>query len=104
VSRYVLALLFLLLAACGERQRDLSSARSASATALAVAGQWSRGEVSTVYARDRLRIAAEELKRGPLPHAAAPVDELVEAIGREDRAAVQRLVQELSSAGLPGAR
>jgi hypothetical protein len=90
-------LLVLVLAACGDdADKELKSARSWSATALAVGRHWTRGEVPSAYARDTLRHAADELRKGPLPAAAAPVDELVQAVDREDRAAARALLEALA--------
>ena len=50
----------------------------------------------TPYARRALKKAADELSKSPLPEAAAPVDELREAVERGDREAVRRSVRELS--------
>jgi hypothetical protein len=84
------------LAACGDQgEQKLKSARSWSATALAVARAWEQGEVPTAYAKRALRKAADELAKGALPEAAEPVDELREALERGDRAAVRRLIEEI---------
>jgi hypothetical protein len=92
-----LALAALLIGGCGQSEADWRSASSWSLTAVAVARAWQRGEVPARYARRTLKKAAEELARGPLPVAAAPVDELREAIERGDRDAVRELVRELSA-------
>ena len=96
-----LALAALLVGGCGpseaQREADWRSASSWSLTAVAVARAWQRGEVPSPYARRALKKAAEELARGPLPVAAAPVDELREAIERGDRDAVRELVRELAA-------
>jgi hypothetical protein len=78
----------LVLGACGEdADKQLKSARSWSATALAVGRHWTQGEVSS----------ADELRKGPLPAAAAPVDELTQAVEREDRAAARAVLEALGS-------
>src|SRR3954471_8495961 len=92
-----LALAALLIGGCGLSETDWRSASSWSLTAVAVARAWQRGEVPARYARRTLKKAAEELARVPLPVAAAPVDELREAIERGDRDAVRELVRELSA-------
>lgn len=94
----------LMLAACGEsHEKKLENARLWSASAIAVAGQWTREEVSSAYALQTLKQAADELRKGPVPLAAQPVDDLAEAVQREDRAAARRLLQDLSSAAPRGA-
>ena len=86
-----------LLAACGDDdyEKQLKSARSWSATALAIGRHWEREEVPSAYARDALKKAADELRKGLLPGAAEPVDELVQAVEREDRTAAHALLDEL---------
>jgi len=91
-----LALAALLVGGCGQSEADWRSASSWSLTAVAVARAWERGEVPTRYARRALKKASDELSRSPLPVAAAPVDELREALERGDREAVRQLVRELS--------
>jgi len=93
----MVALAALLVGGCGQSEADWRSASSWSLTAVAVARAWQHGEVPSRYARRTLKKAAEELARGPLPVAAAPVDELREAIERGDREAVRELVRELSA-------
>jgi len=95
--RSLLIALATLLAACGDSgEQQLTSARSWSVTALTVAHYWEQGEVPTAYAKRTLRKASDELAKGALPEAAAPVDELREAVERGDRAAVRRLLAELA--------
>jgi len=93
----MLLLAALLVGGCGQSDADWRSASSWSLTAVAVARAWERGEVPTRYARRALKKAADELAKSPLPEAAAPVDELREALERGDREAVRQLVAELSA-------
>lgn len=93
----MLALAALLVGGCGQSDADWRSASSWSLTAVAVARAWERGEVPTHFARRALKKASDELGKGPLPVAAAPVDELREALERGDREAVRQLVRELSA-------
>ena len=87
----------LLLAACGENpDQALRSAKSWSATAQRVGEFWVRGEVPSPYARKALGKAADELRKGPVPGAAAPVDELRDAVERGDRAAARRVLDDLA--------
>jgi hypothetical protein len=93
----IAAALASLLAACGDQQeQELKSARSWSATALVVARYWEAGQVPDAYARRALQKASDELAQGPLPDAAEPVDELIEAVDKGDRAAVRRLITDLT--------
>lgn len=86
----------LALAACGDHpDQDLKSARSWSATALVVARAWDEGEVPGAFARRALEKAADELGKSPLPAAADAVDELLDAVERDDHPAVRRLIAEL---------
>jgi hypothetical protein len=87
-----------IVAGCGgPSEKDWQSAASWSLTAVVVGRYWADGDVPTPYARRALKKAADELGKGPLPEAAAPVDELREALERGDREAVRRLVRELSA-------
>ena len=61
-----------------------------------MARYWEQGEVPTAYAKRALGRAADELAKGALPEAAEPVLELREAVERDDRAAVRRLLAELA--------
>jgi hypothetical protein len=89
--------LCLFACACGDKQeKELTSARSWSASALLVGAMWVREEVPSPFASDTLKKAAEALKKGPLPAAAAPVEELREAVERGDRDAARRLLGALS--------
>ena len=92
-----LALAALAIGGCGPSEADWRSASSWSLTAVAVARAWERGEVPTRYARRALQKAADELAKGPLPEAGAPVDELRQALERGDREAVRQLVTELAA-------
>ena len=92
-----LALAALAVGGCGPSEADWRSASSWSLTAVAVARAWERGEVPTRYARRALQKAADELAKGPLPEAGAPVDELRQALERGDREAVRQLVTELAA-------
>ena len=92
-----LALAALVVGGCGPSEADWRSASSWSLTAVGVARAWERGEVPTRYARRALQKAADELAKGPLPEAAAPVDELRQALERGDREAVRQLVTELAA-------
>ena len=95
--RAVIAIALAALVACGDQdEQRLKSARSWSATALAVAQYWEQGEVPTAFAKRALHQAADELAKGALPEAAEPVDELREAVERGDRAAVRRLITEIA--------
>jgi hypothetical protein len=97
MARRAVLVLFLVLVGCGgQEEQELAKARSWSATALVVAKHWTRGEVPSAYARDALKRAADELAKGPFPAAALPVAELAIAVAREDRAAVQRQLDELA--------
>lgn len=96
MRRPALALTFVVLAACGGGEKDLKSTASWSATALVVARYWEAGEVPDAYAQRALRKAAEELAKGPLPEAAAPVDDLRQAVARHDREAARELIRDLS--------
>jgi hypothetical protein len=94
--RIVIALAFAALAACGDQhEQELRSAASWSETALVVARYWADGQVPDAYARRALDKAAQELRKGPLPDAAEPVEELRAALGRGDREAARRLLGEL---------
>ena len=96
MARYAVLLVVLALAACGGGEdQALKQARSWSATAMRVAEHWVRGEVPSAYARDALKKAADQLAKGPLPQAAAPVAELGIAVAREDRAAAKRILESL---------
>ena len=93
----MLALAALVVGGCGQSDADWRSASSWSLTAVAVARAWERGEVPARYARGALKKASDELSKGPLPEAAAPVDDLRAALERGDREAVRQLVSELSA-------
>jgi len=96
MKRWVCALACLALCACGDQQeQELKSAASWSATALAVARYWLQGDLPETYAKRALGKASEELAKGPLPDAAEPVNELIEAIDKRDQQAVRRLIGEL---------
>jgi hypothetical protein len=95
--RRLAVVVLLALAACGDQsEQELKSARSWSATALVVARGWERGELPAAYADRTLQKAADELAKGPLPHAADAVDELRTALERDDHAAARRLLDELA--------
>jgi hypothetical protein len=86
----------LVLGACGDKaEQDLTSARSWTATAVLVGRMWVSNEVPSAFARETLKKAADALKKGPLPAAAAPVEELRELVERGDRDAATRLLNEL---------
>lgn len=96
VPAMILALMLAAVGGCGDQhEQEMKSAASWSATALAVARYWLQGELPDAYARRALAKAAEELAKGPLPEAAEPVNELIEAIGRHDSQAVRQLIAEL---------
>ena len=98
VKRTILGLMLVALAGCGDQQeQELKSAASWSATALAVARYWVQGDLPDAYAKRALAKASEELAKGPLPDAAEPVNELIEAIGKRDRQAVRRLIADLEA-------
>ena len=96
MARYAVLLILVAAAACvsGEDQA-LKQARSWSATAMLVAEHWVDGEVPSAYARGALKKAADQLAKGPVPQAAAPVAELGIAVAREDRAAAKRILESL---------
>jgi hypothetical protein len=92
----ILALMLVTVGGCGNQQeQEMKSAASWSATALAVARYWLQGDLPDTYAKHALEKASEELAKGPLPDAAEPVNELIEAIGKHDQPAVRRLIAEL---------
>ena len=93
----VCALAGIVLAGCGDQsEQDWRSASSWSLTAVVVARYWERGDLPDTYARRALKKISDELGKSPLPEAAGPVDELLEAVELRDRQAVRRLVRELS--------
>ena len=96
MARYAMLLFAFLLAACGKDEaKELTKARSWSATAVLVAERWTRGEVPSAYAREALNRAADELAQGALPEAAVPVADFGVAVAHEDRAAAKRLLEAL---------
>ena len=96
VSAMILALMLASVGGCGDQhEQQMKSAASWSATALAVARYWLQGDLPDAYAKHALAKAAEELAQGPLPDAAEPVNELIEAIGKHDSQAVRHLIAEL---------
>lgn len=96
MARRAVCLFVLVLAACsGGEDAQLAQARSWSATAMLVAERWTAGEVPSAYARGTLKKAAVQLAQGPFPEAAARVADLEVAVAGEDRAAAQRLLDEL---------
>jgi hypothetical protein len=95
VNFRAISLAFLVLAGCSDPEQELRSAKSWSATAQRVGQFWVAGEVPAPYARLALKKAADELRKGPLPAAAAPVEELIEALDRGDRPAAKRVLEEV---------
>jgi hypothetical protein len=92
-----LALASLIVVGCGgQSEADLRSANSWSLTAVLVARYWAEGDVPTAYARRTLRKARDELRRGPLPQAADPVEELLDAVRRGQRDTARELAREIS--------
>ncbi len=88
-------LLCLLALGCGGDEQERRSAASWSAAAVAVARMWVDGELPSACAGDALKRAAEELRKGPLPRAAAPVEDLREAVERNDRRTAANILREL---------
>jgi hypothetical protein len=97
MARHAILAVLLVLAACGKDEgKQLTAARSWSATAMLVAGHWVQGEVPSAYAREALHKAAMQLADGPFPEAGARVAELEAGVAREDRAAVKKRLEELA--------